>query len=199
MSENNERKRFQYYSNSSQKEDGVYPFYLKDENITIIGTEFVSEGTKLVFYFLPIKENEALLMMCVDKDAELDTVLNDMSEYDMTIYRRPWPKLITAIENGIKGRLHLPSLIALDIHSRRSYFISLLLSNIKIFELKEMYNSDYVLGKVSDMVDFINQMFAEMSDNDLTLLEKAKVYGASILGQVSSVAKIVRVINVVFN
>lgn len=188
------RRRFQYFLNFSNREAGDYTtFYLQDDNKGVIGQEVVlSDNMKVVYYFWPIKTSEAILMMCIDTDAKIEEVLTNISEYDMGIYRRPWPNFITALENGIHGRLHLPSIIAVDIHSKKSYFTSLLLSNIKLDEIEK---SDYILEKVKELLRFTAQMVSEMSDNDLTFVEKAKVIGASVVGQAGNILRLIRVLN----
>ena len=194
LSKTREQTKYKYFLTHTTKKDGVYPFYLADDDKNIVGTELVSEGWQLVFYIWPIQKYDAMLMMCVgtDEDQEIENFLNEMSEYEMKIYRRPWPYFITAIDNGIHGRWHLPSLIAAELHSKRSYFTSVLLSNIRSDEL---YESEYVLDKVSDLRDFTCQMIVEMKENKLTVLDKAKLLGATVFDQVGNVARIIRVIN----
>lgn len=190
-----ERKRFQFFLNPSNKEEGVYTFYLQDDSVGVMGREVVlSNGMKVVYYFLPTKDNEAILLMCVGKDAEFETALEDMTEYDMKVFRRPWPNFITAIENSIHGRLHLPSLIAVDIHSKRSYFTSMLLSNIK---LEEMDESEYILEKVRELMEFTTQMLAEMFENALTGWEKAKIIGTTFFRETIKVVRLIRVFTIV--
>lgn len=189
-----ERKRFQYFFNTTEKEEGTYVFYLEDDDDFLLGKEAVIEdGYKIVYYFWPLRDNEFLLMMCIDQDADLDDILNEYTEYDLKILRRPWPNLVDAIQNGINGRLHLPSLMSYEIHSKKSYFTSVLLSNVSKSEI--ISETKYVSGKVVDLMKYTMDLISEISDNEPSMWEIAKMSIKSGLDQYRVISRIVRVIN----
>ena len=187
------REKFQFFINSSKKEEGEYQFYLEDKDYCLIGRELVMDnGDKIIYYLLPLEGNEIILMLCIDKDANFDNILNDLNANELRVYRRPWPNLISAIENGVSGNMYLPSLVAFSINSKKSYFTSLLIANE---ELSSFDNSEYAQRKLIELFQFTVELCSQIQENELTFMEKAKLAAAALMGGASSAARLIRIIN----
>lgn len=187
------REKFQFFINSSKKEEGEYQFYMEDKDYCLIGRELVMDnGDKIIYYLLPLEGNEIILMLCIDKDANFDNILNDLNANELRVYRRPWPNLISAIENGVSGNMYLPSLVAFSINSKKSYFTSLLIANE---ELSSFDNSEYAQRKLIELFQFTVELCSQIQENELTFMEKAKLAAAAFRGGASSAARLIRIIN----
>lgn len=133
--------------------------------------------------------------MCVDQYAQFDQFLENLSSYDMSVYKRPWPKLMAAIENGIYDRLYDPSLIATSIHGKKSYFMALLLQNISITQLVST-ETEYSMKKVAKLFKYSMEMLSEVADNDLNAWEKAKIAVVGGFQQAEVLSRVIKVINI---
>lgn len=187
------REKFQFFINSSKKEEGEYQFYLEDKDYCLIGRELVmNDGDKIIYYLLPLEGKEIIIMLCIDKDASFDNILNDLDANELGIYRRPWPNLVSAIKNGASGNMYLPSLVAFSINSKKSYFTSLLIANE---ELSSFDNSEYAQKKLIELFQFTVELCNQIQENDLTLMEKVKLAAASFKEGAGSAARLIRIIN----
>lgn len=186
------RKRIQFFFNETDKDSGLYVFYLEDDSNILVGQELVMENKqKVIYYYWPLEEDKILLLMCVDQDAQFDQFLENLSSYDMSVYKRPWPKLMAAIENGIYDRFYDPSLIATSIHGKKSYFMALLLQNISITQLVST-ETEYSMKKVAKLFKYSMEMLSEVADNDLNAWEKAKIAVVGGFQQATEVSKMIR-------
>ena len=187
------REKFQFFINSSKKEEGEYQFYMEDKDYCLIGRELVmGDGDKIIYYLLPLEGKEIILMLCIDKDASFDNILNDLNANDLSVYRRPWPNLVSAIENGASGNMYCPSLIAFSINSKKSYFTSLLIANV---ELSSFDNSEYAQKKLIELFQFTVELLNQIQENDLTLKEKTKLAAKAFMDGTRSAARLIRIIN----
>lgn len=186
------RKRIQFFFNETDKDSGLYVFYLEDDSNILVGQELVMENKqKVIYYYWPLEEDKILLLMCVDQDAQFDQFLENLSSYDMSVYKRPWPKLMAAIENGIYDRFYDPSLIATSIHGKKSYFMALLLQNISITQLVST-ETEYSMKKVAKLFKYSMEMLSEVADNDLNAWEKAKIAVVGGFQQATEVSEMIR-------
>lgn len=191
-----ERKTIQFFMNETDKEPGIHVFYLEDDKNIILGQELVLDNKeKVIYYYWPFGEDKILLLMCIDRDASLDKFLEDLSSYDMSVYKRPWPKLMAAIENGISDRLYEPSLIAASFHEKKSYFMTLLLQNISITQLISE-ETEYSMKNVVKLFQYSVDMLSEIAENDLSVFEKAKVVIAEGTKQARKISRIIRYIDI---
>ena len=59
--------------NETDKEHGIYVFYLEDDKNILLGQELVLENKiKVTYYYWPFGDDKILLLMCVDQDVQLD-------------------------------------------------------------------------------------------------------------------------------
>lgn len=182
--------------NDTNKEQGLRVFYLEDDKNTILGQELVLDNKqKVTYYYWPFGDDKILLLMCVDQDAQFDQFLENLSAYDLSVYKRPWPKLMAAIENGISDRLYEPSLIATSFHGKKSYFMTLLLQNISISQLVSE-ETEYSLENVFKLFKYSVEMLSEVSDNDLTISEKVKIVIVGIFQQAVKISRVIRFMDI---
>lgn len=190
------RNRIQFFMNETNKEQGLRVFYLEDDKNIILGQELVLDNKqKVTYYYWPLEDDKILLLMCVDQDAQFDQFLENLSAYDLSVYKRPWPKLMAAIENGISGRLYEPSLIAASFHGKKSYFMTLLLQNISINQLASE-EAEYSMKNVAKLFEYSVEMLSEVVDNDLTRWEKTKMVIVGGVRQAVKVSSVIRFMDI---
>lgn len=147
-------------------------FYLKGNGCFYLGVEaYDKDGDVFTWYFSPIGEDEAFMFLYID-DNLFDGFLQHLDESNLRAVYEAWPLLLEAFKRGVDDNYSLPALIRLghtEITDSSFWCLALKVENFKITEPEQLL-SDYVLGKLKILFQYISAMNKQVEANDPSTL-----------------------------
>lgn len=189
-----ERTRVEYYKGSTIKEEGDLETFICpiDDSHVFLGKEVaVSKGFKLVYYFVPFRNNDAILLLCIDENAELTKAFEDYSQSDLNVLSPSFPKTIQAICDGNNANLTNYAIIRLDSNGHEFDCVATKITNIDLSNLE----TEYLIKKVCEMACFATEVENELDWDRVSFWQKVKIIAHGVKDGAQTALKIYKIEN----
>lgn len=194
----NERAFIQQFRGSSNDEVGTIETFLVpiDSTHSFIGKEVViHEGFKLIYYFVPFSNNDAILLVCIDEKAQLTNAFEDYSWDDLEILKPSFPKTISALQYGYNVNLTNYALLRLDSNGHEFDCVATKITGIELRDLEKKW----ILEKVIDISSFASDLIDELDWDRVSFWQKARIMGNGILSGARTALQVHKIIDILNN
>lgn len=153
----------------------VNAFYLEDDRVVYGGRELVMQGKTITYYFLPTGEHEAVMFLYLHDNA-FDDFVDSIDDYNIDRYNNAFPLFMKALKNGLDENLSRAALLRLPHIGRpgeKFWCLATMVENVDLDDL----DTDYVIGKLSNLYSYAIDMANQVDDNDVSLWDTLKGEG----------------------
>ncbi len=191
-----ERNSIEFFRGTSRETIGTVETFLVpiDSTHSFIGKEVViSEGFKIVYYFMPYSNNDAILLACIEENAKLTDAFRGYSLSDLNILQSSFPRTIKALLDGNDVNLTNYALLRLDSKGHEFDCVATKVTGVDILKLEE----EWLLKKVLEMCAFASDVIEELDWDKVSFWQKTRIMLNGVIEGAQTALKVYRVVNLI--
>lgn len=175
------RERIQFFiADTKMKKNDFEVFYIEDSEKAILGYEIcVEENTKYVYYLVPLENNKVFCFICIDKDNNLDSFLDELTDVEYKYKKQTWPLFFTFVGNYLQKNIYSPFLVPFEINGNKFHCVGKILQGIT----EEDYFSEYVIRSAFEIITTTMDALYELNTVEMSTWTTVKMYGEQIIGE----------------
>lgn len=187
-----ERQRIENFRGTTNNEMGTIETFLVpiDSTHSFIGKELViREGFKLIYYFIPFSNNDAILLVCIEENAQLTDAFEGYSQADLDILESSFPRMINALKAGNNANLTNYALLRLDSNGHESDCVATKVTGVDLLNLEV----EWLLEKVLEICSFASDLIDELDWDKVSFWQKAKIMGNGVISGAQTALKVYKI------
>lgn len=189
-----ERQFIELFRGETKNEMGTIETFLVpiDSTHSFIGKELViRDGFKLVYYFIPFSNNDAILLVCIEENAQLTDAFKGYSQADLEILKPSFPRMINALQAGNNTNLTNYALLRLDSNGHEFDCVATKVTGVDLLDLE----TEWLLTKIVEICSFASDLIDELDWDKVSLWQKAKIMGNGIIGGAQTALRVYKISN----